>query len=226
MTTPVPTVNVNLAPCDAVRRPGWSCPHTHCAAKPIPLPCPIPRSAVFFVALGPCLCPLDTRTNNIVGGVHGPDCAHARPIRVACSIGGDGTWAGSEVVEANVVELDSIGRILDAQDDGAKGLSARLVAACRSRWEIVKALVTNAFPSSVRGDLVDQRDAVYAALADMARAEDAAYESEVAWGIAMGHPAKDDVRHPDPGFDANVLPSRRRLSAYVARIIAQVGVLP
>lgn len=220
MTTPVPAVNVNLKPCARFEHCEGGDHDPSCPAEPILLPCPIPRSVVFNVALGECTCPQYGR----LPGERWKDCT-ARPISVACTIGGDGTWAGSEVTEANVVEMDSIARILDAQDDGAKGLSARLVAACRQRWEIVKALVLGKAQAQPNAKWIDaptdfftQRDAVYAALADMARAEEVIQEKWEEFPLVL----RVDAHFGPPETRS----SEHLIAAYVAHVIEQVGVLP
>lgn len=93
-------INVNLKPCRCVgprdeRKTHWD----GCAGAPVVILCPIPHTVEFEVALGECACP--PRNFDVMRNYDGhvsPTCP-ARPIRVTCSIGGDGTWAGSEVTE-------------------------------------------------------------------------------------------------------------------------------
>lgn len=220
----IPSINVNL-----------SARHTTCSGSfhaspecdPILIPCPIPRSVTFSVVLGHCQCSeepscqcgasddREPHTRSCTGAVHQSVCP-ARAVRVSCSISGK-TWEESEVSDWEAQEIEGLA-------------PPALYHTSRARWALIKALVlgrAHTFqPATAPVHLFPQRDAVYAALADMARAELAAYEAEVHWGMAIGKAARDDVRHPDPGFDANVLPSQRRLSAYIEHLIEQVGVLP
>ena len=96
------------------------------AAQQVLIPCPIPRSVTFEVALGECtVCP-----PNREGVGHFASCA-AYPIRVSCSISGK-TWAESEVTEARSDQTQWQPPFSDE--------NRRLLAACRARWALVKAL--------------------------------------------------------------------------------------
>jgi hypothetical protein len=178
MKTPV--INVNLAQCDkaceqhdpALLPDGghW----TGCAAKPILIPCPIRRSVTFHVALGECRPPKCHQSLAVAGaygitkpsGIHSTECP-ARPIRVACSVSGK-TWAESEVKDVET---------RDETWHPSAPRSYRALSACRARWALVKALVlgealspTYTLSADAR-KVVEQRDAVFSALADMALAE-------------------------------------------------------
>lgn len=212
-----PTINVNLTPCHCPVDPGHP-QHmdSQCRARPIPIPipCPIPRSVVFEVRLGECTC----------GGVESTeDCATwcpARPIRVTCTIGGDGTWAGSEVTFCESRDGFPV-------DDA--------IAVCRECWALVKALVLgkaceNISPDIYRVGTVElcaQRDAVFAALAAMARCERAYWEAAKA--IYVAFPQADvssDMQVVDPGDDDGETPSARWLTAYVHHLTTEIGAMP
>lgn len=214
---PTPTINVNLTShcydCGS-SPPG---PHaTECAAlevklRPVLIPCPVPRSVTFEVRLGGCDCfPSGHRSVPVPPmRAHSPQCA-SQPVRVSCSISGK-TWEESEVTEC------------EANIPG-DGYPANLMGPCRERWASVKALVLGARASDYTGwcgsslrafaGLFTQRDAVYAALADMARAEEAIRVSHAAIDKAMGLPWSES----EPL-------SQRALERYVERLIEQVGVL-
>lgn len=212
-------VNVNLQKCTChyLRTFGAAGHYADCPGTPVLIPCPVPRGVTFEVRLGECTSPgACTRPAPMFMPCtnHLSSCP-ARLVRVSCSISGK-TWEESEVTECEVFH------------EGRETSPADMLRVCRDRWGWLKsAMLGHSLtdcPDIVQA-LRRQRDSVFAALADMARAEEAAYAAEVAWGMAMKRPARDEVRHPDPSFDANVLPSQRRLSAYVERLIEQVGVL-
>jgi hypothetical protein len=183
------------------------------------VPCPIPRSVTFSVAPGSCTTGCDfggTRS------MHYPHCP-ARPVKVSCSISGK-TWEESEVDEQEYLNTRPL-----ATDD-----LNRLYAACRDRWALVKALVTGFVGdfgalcpgSAAVVSLRNQRDAVFAALAAMARAERAAHAAFLALPMdirkssilakAMGHVATDPL--------AARLPSVTLLEHYVEHLIERVGI--
>lgn len=224
MPTTAPTVNVNLTrtcACGAVERRANPSGHfDQCAAKPILIPCPIPPTFECTVALGMCSntwrCVIGMGRSD--GVQHGAACP-ARPIRVACTIGGDGTWAGSNVTD-----------IEPATDADGDDWGDAMWRACRGRWELVKALVLNTgcpAVSCITGatwlPLARQRDAMYSALAEMARAEEAAFKAQ---DKAMS--ALQDSLFLAPYHDElpENRPSARMLERYVERLIEQVGVLP
>ena len=214
------TINVNLKPCHCPhakfnKRHWEDCP----AGDPVLIPCPIPPSFDAVVSLGEC----HQTLLGCEGSTHNPHCK-GRPIRVTCSIGGDGTWAGSEVRALSGHPSTVIGAARDA-----------LFAACRERWALVKALVTGGrwekhAVTELPAALVAQRDSVFAALADMARAEKACHAAFLALPMDLrkasiiakqcGPVAADPE---DGGID---LPSAKIFALYVERIIEQVGVLP
>lgn len=219
MKTPV--INVNLNHCDT--------PHlcvsnggehvAACAARPILIPCPIQRSVVMEVKLGECTCE-PMRLGKEMGGkiatitTHHEGCV-ARPIRVACDIGGE-TWAKSEVED------------VEAPADGYPSM----MRACRERWALVKALVMGKrgvewFTPPPQGyDLMVQRDAVFAALANMARCERTYWEAAKSVYVAFPQAVvTSEMQIVDPGDADGEAPSARWLAAYVTHLIEQVGVL-
>lgn len=209
----VPTINVNLKPCSpACLVPSWARPGTPphatgCPGTPVLIPCPIPRTVEMTVRLAECTC---GERHGWIGPGHFDDCP-ARPIRITCSIGGE-TWEGSEVVSC------------EASIPGDH-YPARMMDPCRERWTLVKALVLGQRASDYTGwcgpslrsfaALFAQRDAVFAALADMAQYETkhAARKAELPEGI---RPVRPDVA-PE---------SHEALWRYVQRLVEQVGVLP
>jgi hypothetical protein len=212
-----PTVNVNLY---TYCGDGIHC--RHAGHGSVPIPCPIPRSVTFTVRLGECTC---QHVREIRGGRHADD-RPARPIRVACSISGK-TWEGSEV--DGLIEPHRLAFGIAPIDDE---VIERLTEIARERWALVKALLTGGiYTLSARfpPDAVDaihrlhmQRDAVYSALADMARAEEAAVAAQHRCDEALGV-------FPHIGPDHRTLPQERpsaaRAAAYVERLIEQVSVL-
>jgi len=220
----VSDVNVNLKACP--------CPSLHrrtreelihgpegCPASPVLIPCHIPRSVTFEVALGECAFP------NMCGATcegHHPDCP-ARPSKVACSISGK-TWEESEVDGASI-EIRGVGSPSHLRTDDA-------VRLFRDRWALIKALVLGGskvreVPESFRvvpavSEMMVQRSAVYAALADMARAEEAALQAQLRVDEAFPffRFRRNDADHREER------PSIGRLGVYVEHLIEQVGVLP
>lgn len=214
MTTPIPTINVNLRSCRCQEPKKRAAPcepgnHRPECGGPILIPCPIPRSVTFSVALGEC----------DIGCQHGPVPARpvnghwtgcmARPIRVTCSIGGK-TWEKSEVGDVDAEHPE----FYDETETAA-------LHACCERWEIIKALLTervvvsawNWPPAAEQSRLVQQRNAVFAALADMAR------------GQAMYAAANEQLPEycrlsyrGDPTYEV--------LARYITHLIEQVGALP
>jgi hypothetical protein len=139
-------------------------------------------------------------------------------VKVSCSISGK-TWEESEVTDIDLVVGGDI--TWEQGHDAA-------MAECCALWLLVKALVLGWNGEAVRtvavgggldlekvDPMFQQRRTVYAALADMARAEEAhASAYSRAWG-AMGEDS---------------IPSGRRsahwvLAHYVDRLIEQVGIL-
>lgn len=227
MSEPTPVVNVNLTPCDCDGPhpgiTGSTGAHANdCATRPVLVPCPIPRSFTVVVRLGECACPVSTWRKNAAtrtaGSAHDTSCP-ARPISVACSI--SGTWAESEVT--------------DGYTDTTSGQLAALereLSACRARWALVKALVTGQDMSALdlearhvgTFEMFAQRDAVFAALTDMVRAEDLAFAAQIALDKAMGLKRNVTPFHR-PDSEREAWPSAAFLAAYVERLIEQVGVL-
>lgn len=221
-----PTLNVNLAPCRcglADRAPTYPpTPHQdHCPAKPIPIPCHIPRSVTFTVVLGECACFKRNYVDSDSARLGHSDGCPARPIRVACSIGGK-TWEDSHVEDC---EASNGGWACICTGAGRGEHSAPCHGmAASERWALVKALVLGRHDVDSTDEdilrawdrLFAQRDAVYAALADMARAEQMIQRSEQE---CAKHLPRTSVDRIGPS------PAGSWLAAYVERLIEQVGVL-
>jgi hypothetical protein len=142
------------------------------------------------------------------------DTCPARPIRVTCSIGSpDGSWEKSEVTDIECME-----------NLAARGLRAgdvmKVDEVCRERWAQMKALVSG---MTVMGhyELSKQRDAVYAALADMARAESGAHRAQQR--VDEAFPSARYARENDTDHRAGQPPSVNRLRRFIEHVIAQVG---
>jgi hypothetical protein len=224
------TINVNLKPC-ACPDSSFHLGHApYCTGRPILLPCPIQRSVELTVTLGECRCkrmaesPLmgypdlsRAAMEAVAEGRHLSDCP-ARPIRVACSIGGE-TWGAAHVT--------------DAEAPGVHGRTGELIQIADDRWALVKALVLgNHSPQEVGGKslvpveawwaLVTQRDAVFAALADMARHETAALQAQQRVDDAFPF-----YSYRDPTTDRRgSWPSHVRLAAFVNHLVHEIGRLP
>lgn len=211
-----PQINVNLKPC--------TCPpgslavgivhfSNRCDATPLPIPCPIPRSVTFEVTLGDC----DGREcysqfMRLESVSHGPSCP-ANPMKVSCSIDGE-TWAGSEVTGVEVVHP-------------LAPPFPSLLEIARKRWALVKSLVLGhsieGCPETIR-NMRAQRDAVFAALADMARAEEASWSAQ-SRAVSLLDEWHDDGWHLNPETHGDTLPSSKLLSAYVSHLLEQVSTL-
>lgn len=205
---PVPAVNVNIRSTHAhPERANPAFCDSDCA--PVLIPCPIPRSLTFTVRLGDC----SGRCNGMMWQnppFHGADCP-GRPIRVSCSILGK-TWE-----ESGVVDVDPPG-------DGYPSI----LRACRERWALMKALmlgftrVTLGGVSRQQADkLFVQRDAVYAALADKARVEQA--DDATTRALIKALPSLK-ARDGDAATASAYL-SVRALAHYVEHLVEQIGVL-
>jgi hypothetical protein len=219
-----PTLNVNLKPCDCLSYTKTEGTHmTDCASTPILIPCPIPRSVTFEVMLGECTCAareaisMGRYSHRVVP--HDPTNAAcpAKPLKVSCSISGK-TWGVSFVSDVEV--------------RGVPGRAIQHIGAAGERWALVKALVLGNPLTAYAGwvgqsltpvrALFAQRDAVFSALADMARAEETAFRAQIAVdseiprhrSLGIGHAVEPDQR-----------PSSVRLAAYVERLVEQVQVL-
>jgi hypothetical protein len=230
----VPTLNVNLAKCNcghaaflAGRENGAVSHSDTCASRPILIPCPIPRSVTLKVALGWCACPpaLESSERYRDGG-HLRGCP-ARPASVSCSIGGE-TWEKSEV------------QLLSVEPSDPTADRVKCMSAARARWALVKALVlgrshqewsgdvTTGAMAMLVGELFAQRDVVFAALADMARAERAAHAAFLALPMEI---RRSSIMQASCGHVASDLwqeaiwPARQILGHYVERLIEQVGAL-
>lgn len=217
----IQSINVNLKPCPI------SASHTHaegstCSGAPILIPCPIPRSVTLTVRLGECDggCNRDDSSLPEPCGPwgeapHRPNCP-ARPIRVTCSIGGK-TWPDTFVED---VECRDAGGAIFPDDSATHVLALEAVV---NLWALVKGLLLNLFPSTTQGDLVTQRDTVFAALADMARAEEAALKAQERVEAAFPYHRFHRV---GGGDHRGPRPSQARLEAFVEYLAEQVGVMP
>lgn len=217
----MPTINVNVGATHA--HPNTSDPSfcdSDCASILIPLPLDRWRSVPFTVRIGDCACPrsiaLRAPSNT---EVHRNDCP-ARPIRVSCSISGK-DWASSEVTE---IAVTGGGRDREPTNEDM----AALHEACRDRWALVKALVLgfdvrDPRAPSVPTALSSQRDAVFAAIADMAKNEEAglATKQRLCKACPEIFP-KSGVTVPEP----EKRESAAFLAACVESLIEQVGALP
>lgn len=201
MTTP--TLNVNLKRCTCGHHVGHG---DHCWGKPIPLPCSIPRTVEMIVRLGPpCTAPPQ---------YHHHDSCNL-PIRVTCTIGGDGTWAGSEIAWTDVAEQECSA----LRTANARGHAECLV---RDRWEIVKALMTGrpvelsmwcGPGTGIR--LTYERDAVFAALADLVHLDTQRDAALARAAMALGS-----------GVFVHSCPRAEEvLGQYVSHLIAKIGAL-
>jgi hypothetical protein len=172
-------INVNLAKCEQNCPVAWASVtgtpllkinrRVHrdgCPGTPVLLQCPIPSEVVLM------------------------RCSD-RHRSVTCYLGGDGTWAGSRLRG-----VDSSAASMAAMSDAAAW------ASCNQRWKLIKALVLGKAPrewdwakvvtdgeTSVRvSSFFAQRDEVFVALTDMARAEEATCAARDAVRKARGLP--------------------------------------
>jgi hypothetical protein len=120
--------------------------------------------------------------------------------------------------------FDVDGRAADGREVRFTEASAAW-AACRERWALVVALVTGGVPTTeCMGVLCAQRDATFAALADMARAEAQAWQAaKRLLGAIPRVQVLDGMRVPKPNDPECTTASESWLAACVARLIAQVG---
>lgn len=194
-------------------RDGEHDPACRLEIDPILIPCPIPRSVTFTVRLGECVCGAPPAWNHI------PGCP-ARPIRVTCSISGK-TWDESEAHDVEATEPNLLTLPVGVPP---------VLRACRARWALVKALVTGE-PLGRRDadrvsdgiaiiELFGQRDAVFAALADMARTEIATLAAQES--VVELLDSKRVIFRPTP---EGARPSAQALEVYIERLIEQVSVL-
>lgn len=215
------TINVNMTPCDCPPSDGPGQRHeTACGSGPVSIHCPIPRSVTMTVRFGECTAgcesPGSVRALKERGETHHAWCP-GKPIRVSCSIVGD-TWEGSEVTEVeDAHRFTNIGWTAEEHQ--------RILVACRARWEIVKAVLLKGQVPNVRGfgpaaaekvfHLCEQRNTVFAALADMARAE----------STIIQRMADIDKVHTNRTRQAFRGVAADELTAYVEYLIEQVGAL-
>lgn len=194
----VTDVNVNLGPGAPVL---------------VPLPLESWRRVKMTVRLGKCICEAFTKT-----GLHHPRCHRAHPIEVTCLIGGK-DWASSEVIDAEIPRPGG-GSLFTAFPGD--------LAPLRARWALVKALVLGSteirwYVPATRA-LFEQRDVVFAALCEMARAERSAHAAFLALPMDL---RKSSIIYRAAGSAASGSPEARHSSAvilehYVERLIEQV----
>jgi hypothetical protein len=222
----VPTVNVNLMPCDCGAAhpdlyppadPQWGDKHRlGCAQTPVDIPCPLPPSVTFKVQIAPiseCIFPC-TWTSQYHHGPHHEKCP-ARPVRVSCSItSSDGSWERSEVAD------DCAARVRLPAPYEVSLNSLRQAAG--DRWALIKALVTghtdlSALLTGPRAlELLAQRDAVFSALVRMERGN-----TEVLGGIEDFDKALTRRKRTSPIESI----SGPMLTYYVQHLIEQVGAI-
>ena len=149
------------------------------------------------------------------------DCP-ARPVKVSCSISSpDGSWEKSDVTEVE--------RHWQDPPTWGRGEKTQALGACRARWALVKALALGQCPLLCLTErdpayaLADQRDAVYAAIADMARLEDGLFAAQARLDRAASARGFSDVT--GVSSDPADRPSADFLAAYLEHLIEQVGVL-
>lgn len=220
-----PTINVNLKKCDCGGPYIDTSHQSDCPGAPILIPCPIPRSVTFEVALGECECVYPTLSRRPVDP-HRKTCP-ARPVKVSLSISGK-TWEESEVDDTETIVTSSSGLGRDAYPNER--------AAARERWSLVKALVLGKPYAQVVhvnmdaariGAIVQQRDAVFSALADMAKAERALWgATQAAFRAIPGLRVTSEIQTTDPDDNDGETQAERWMSAYIEHLIEQVGVLP
>jgi hypothetical protein len=210
----IPTINVSLKPCNHAAK-GSPLHAPYCDSAPILIPCPIQRSVTFEVVLGSSD-PIEYTS----GGEREQWCSHqGHRVKVSCSISGK-TWEESEVSDSECARTTH-----DDHVCAKEGLDVLQV--CRDRWALVKALVLGKPQEGLGGaliiapmDLFARRDAVFSALAEMARAEEASKKA-----LSAVISALPEARRwaPTSSFTANT--AERMLERYVERLIEQVGAM-
>lgn len=217
----VPTINVNLA-CGC--NPIVLAAGAHAAdCGRILIPCPVPRSVTFEVVLGECV----KDPFGCKGERHSTLCpiSHAHPVKVSCSISGN-TWEESEVEDVEPHPTESPQRSEHWRVMLLKvGADTPHLRDARKHWALIKALVLGQ-PGPGRWDvatLFTQRDAVYAALADMVRAEEMLAKAWAATPTAIRNHSRVFVSVRTPTMERT---SHHLLAAYIEHLIEQVGVMP
>lgn len=225
-----PTLNVNLRQCtcghDRCPPDGPdACGVGHvwaCKACPVLIPCPIPRSVTFSFSPWNCS-PACSSTATMPDGRirHRGFCAARSPIRVSCSISGK-TWEESEVSDVDGIPPHPTQPVI---------AEVQALLACRARWALVKALALGDSADTFGGflqrwptadQLIYQRDAVFSALADKVRAEqadDSTTRHLIAVLPKLAHRSVSDATASD-------YLSTPALAAYVEHLIEQIGVMP
>lgn len=224
------TINVNLKRCECTTGGLNGLPHdAGCPGVPVLIPCPLPPKVEFTVRLGE---PSDDRCEefDIAPGQNEDDtdamcrCGYprgdhealgesARPIRVTCTIGGDGTWEGSEIGKIEIDnEEPATARIMDVWD------------ACRERWAHIRALALGLWVNEpALAPFFAHRDTVFAALAKLAEAEQAAFRAQYVCDAAF--PFERYNLSPVSDHRTKPRPSAVRLAAFVSHLVASVGAL-
>lgn len=229
-------INVNQKPCECANHKSFGLRHwEHCPGIPVLIPLPIHRSFTCTVVLGECWgvgpgrCVSEDSARRFKWATRHSERCPAHPIRVSCSISGE-TWKDSEMKDVET---------RDETWHPSAPRYYRALSAARDLWALLKALVTGkhgdavkavraspTIPWSALGPLLQQRDAVFAAICKMARAEEAAALAQqqalkalgwswIDYGGCSGHQLDMDGRRP-----CVVL-----LGRYVEHLIGQVGIL-
>lgn len=230
-----PTINVNLKQCTCRSTTPYGpaqvgqCMHT-CPGAPVPIPLSLEpfRSVTVQVRIAECS---ETCRQHMPNGQHTENCP-GRPIRVSCSISGK-TWEVSDVVDVEMYRDQNPGHIVFPSDMQRKALPI-----CRERWALVKALLlglkwedafvphgqyVRATSIRLRDSLIEQRDALYAELAALARDEASTFNRQESAIKAMG-----EIYFLPNNFiraESEQRASASILSRYVERLIEQVGEL-
>ena len=228
----IPTVNVNLTACAEWCRIRTGYVHgadhsLNCPAKPVDIPLPLDafRSVTVQAVLGECMEALKAAILPMAKSRCGLTAHHqncpARPIAVSCSVSGK-TWEESEVVDVDNPH-DPQGRWGAETGDTWR----RTVRECNARWALIKALVTGErmivtevglLPSVEQVRLIRERDAVYAAVAEQVRLEEAMLAAQERTVKAIASP-----RLTTGATAPESRPAAQALTIFVERLIEQVG---
>jgi hypothetical protein len=222
----IPTINVNTSATHAHPNPADPA-FCDVDCRPVLIPCPIPRSVTFEVVSGECTCGYKEDTvaaarahtdpDGVLGNFrvrHADGCSN-RTVKVSCSISGE-TWETSEAFD-----VENAGR-RDGLFVGVAHEPDDVLRACRSRWALVKALVLGQHGCCAQhmpDGLREQRDAVFSALTDMARAEEATCDARDAVRKERG---MQQSRRLEPELRESAI----ELGDYVERLIEQIEVMP
>lgn len=217
-------INVNQKPCECANHKSFGLRHwEHCPGIPVLIPLPIHRSFTCTVVLGECWgvgpgrCVSEDSARRFKWATRHSERCPAHPIRVSCSISGK-TWKDSEVKDVET---------RDETWHPSAPRYYRALSAARDLWALLKALVLGKPQAGPDGwldaptDLFIQRDAVFAAICEMARAEEA--HNAAVQNLVKLCPGRlgRTLGHLDPGLPG----AGRYLERYVEHMIEQVGIL-